>query len=135
MVADHARLRCRESVRPRRNVRRRRRTTKCEGLDAEQAQREHAELTSALAEALRLRTYDRFAPTRLVVTPPATTGTRRAELPISRCCPAEGNPAPRRVAANLRKIAQASREFPRLQGQAAEANHRIGDIRQRLGRF
>jgi tetratricopeptide (TPR) repeat protein len=33
------------------------------------------------------------------------------------------------------KLARAGGEFPKLQSQAAEANFRIGDIRQRLGQF
>jgi eukaryotic-like serine/threonine-protein kinase len=103
-------------------------------LDAEQAQREHAEATSALALEALARTYDRFAPTRLVVTPPTTT-EEGADLPIQPVLPPEAILLLEELLRTYEKIAQASREFPRLQGQAAEANHRIGDIRQRLGRF
>jgi hypothetical protein len=62
-------------------------------LGAEQTQREHAEATSALALEALARTYDRFAPTRLVVTPPTTT-EEGADLPIQPVLPPEAQGVP-----------------------------------------
>jgi tetratricopeptide (TPR) repeat protein len=103
-------------------------------LAAEQAQRENAEATAALALDALNRVYDRFAPTRLVATPPATTEDG-VELPGPQpALPPEAIPLLEDSLRTYEKIAKASGEFPRLQAQAAEANHRIGDIHQRLGR-
>ena len=104
-------------------------------LAAEKTQREQAEQTSALALEALNRTYDRFAPTRLVVTPPATS-EEGVELPSqpSALSP-EAIPLLEDLLRTYEQIAHAAGEFPRLRAQAAEANHRIGDIRRRLGRF
>src|SRR5262249_3708506 len=102
-------------------------------LASETAQREHAEATSELALDALNRIYDRFAPTRLVVTPPSDDAG--AELPVQPALPPEAVRLLEDSLQTYEKIARSSREFPRLQAQAAEANHRIGDIRQRLGRF
>src|SRR5262249_48587430 len=76
----------------------------------------------------------RFAPTRLVATPPATTEDG-VELPGPQpALPPEAIPLLEDSLRTYEKIARASQTFPRLQAQAAEANHRIGDIHQRLGR-
>src|SRR5262249_50299231 len=57
-------------------------------LAAEKAQREHAELTSALALDALNGIYNRFAPTRLVVTP-TTTNEDTVELPVQPALPPE----------------------------------------------
>lgn len=103
-------------------------------LAAEQAQREHAETTSTLALGALTRLYDRFAPIRVVVTP-QTGEEEGAELPAQPVLAPEAVPLLEELLRTYEQIAQSSREFTRLQVQAAEANHRIGDIRQRLGRF
>lgn len=103
-------------------------------LLAEQAQREHAENTSSLALEALNRMYDRFAPTRLVVTPPSST-EEGVEVPLQPSLPPEAVPLMEELLQTYEQIARASGEFPRLQAQAAEANHRIGDIGQRLSRY
>src|SRR5262249_9578418 len=103
-------------------------------LSAEQKQREHAEATSGLALDALNRMYDRFAPTRLVVAPQPSTDDG-AELPPQPVLSPEVAPILEELLLTYEQVAQSSREFPRLQPQAAEANHRIGDIRQRLGRL
>ena len=103
-------------------------------LAAQTRQRERAEATSALALKALNRLYDRFAPTRLVATPPATTADG-VELPAQPLLPPEAVPLLEESLQTFEEIAKASGEFEGLRGQAAEANQRIGDIRQRLGRF
>jgi serine/threonine protein kinase len=102
-------------------------------LGAEKSEREHAEHTSALAIQALNRIYDRFAPTRLVVTP-STTSDEGVELPPQPAAlPPEAIPLLEDLLRTYEEIARASGSFPKLQAQAAEANHRIGDIRRRLG--
>jgi serine/threonine protein kinase len=104
-------------------------------LTAEKAQREQAENTATLALEALNRTYDRFAPSRFVVAP-QTTSEEGIELPAQ---PAALSPEVVPLLEDLLhtygQIARSGGEFPRLRAQAAEANHRIGDIAQRLGRF
>jgi tetratricopeptide (TPR) repeat protein len=103
-------------------------------LAAEQAQREQAELTSAAALTALNQMYDRFAPTRLVVTPPAPDA-EGAELPAQPALPPEAVPLLKDLLRTYEEIAHSAGQFPKLQDQAAEANHRIGDIHQRLGQL
>jgi serine/threonine protein kinase len=104
-------------------------------LAAEKSEREHAEHTSGLALEALNRIYDRFAPTRLVVTP-STTSDEGVELPPQPAAlPPEAIPLLEDLLRTYEEIAQASGSFPKLQAQAAEANHRIGDIRRRLGQY
>ncbi len=103
-------------------------------LAAEQAQREHAEATATLALGALNRMYDRFAPTRLVATAPSTDADG-VELPPQPSLPPEAVPLLEDLLRTYQQIAHSGGEFPRLQAQAAEANHRIGDIHQRLGRY
>jgi serine/threonine protein kinase len=102
-------------------------------LEAEKEQREHAEQTAALALAALNRTYDRFAPTRLVVTPQAT-GIEGVDVTPQPGLPPEAVPLLEDLQRTYEQLALSGTEFPRLRSQAAEANFRIGDIRQRLGR-
>ncbi len=102
-------------------------------LEAETEQREHAEQTAALALAALNRTYDRFAPTRLVVTPQAT-GIEGVDVTPQPGLPPEAVPLLEDLQRTYEQLALSGTEFPRLRSQAAEANFRIGDIRQRLGR-
>ncbi len=80
------------------------------------------------------RIYESFAPTRLVVTPLAATEVG-VELPAQPALPPEVVPLLEDLLRTYEQLARAGGEFPRLQSQAAEANCRIGDISQRLGRF
>jgi tetratricopeptide (TPR) repeat protein len=105
-----------------------------QALAAEKAQRAHAERTSTLALDALNRTFDRFAPARLVVTPPAA-GAEGVEVPPQPALPPVAAALLEDLLRTYEQIAGAAAEFPSLHGQAAEANHRIGDIRQRLGRF
>jgi serine/threonine protein kinase len=103
-------------------------------MDAEKAQREQAENTATLALEALNRTYERFAPTRLVATPQAANA-EGIELPPQPALPPEAVPLLEDLLRTYEQIARSAGAFPRLHGQAAEANHRIGDLRQRLGRF
>ncbi|HVK12772.1 MAG TPA: protein kinase [Gemmataceae bacterium] len=103
-------------------------------LAAETRQRERAEAATALALRALNRLFDRFAPTRLVATPLATTADG-VELPAQPLLPPEAVPLLEESLQTFEEIARASGEFVGLRRQAAEANQRIGDIRQRLGRF
>jgi serine/threonine protein kinase len=103
-------------------------------LAAETAQREHAASTARLALDALNRTYERFAPARLVVTPVAAkeAGT---DLPPQPALPAGAEPLLEDLLHTYEQIAHSGSELPHLHIQAAEAHHRIGDICQRLGRF
>jgi len=103
-------------------------------LAAERSQREHAESVSNLALEALNRTYERFAPTRLVATPPASS-EEGIELPTQPALPPEAIPLLEDLLRTYERIARTGGEFPGLQARAAEANHRIGDICQRLGRW
>src|SRR5205823_4396789 len=103
-------------------------------LAAEKAQREHAERASTLALDALNGIYNRFAPTRLVVTPPVVNDDA-VELPVQPALPPEAIPLMEDLLRTYEQLARAGGEFPKLQAQAAEANYRIGNIRQRLGRL
>jgi tetratricopeptide (TPR) repeat protein len=103
-------------------------------LAAEKAQREHAETTANLALEALNRTYERFAPTRLVVTPQTATGDG-VELPPQPALTPEVARLLEDLLRTYDQIARSAEEFPALHAQAAEANQRIADIRLRLGRF
>jgi tetratricopeptide (TPR) repeat protein/tRNA A-37 threonylcarbamoyl transferase component Bud32 len=104
-------------------------------LDAEKLQRDHAENTATLALEALNRTFDRFAPTRLVVVPPTVTESG-VEIPLR---PAALTPEAVTLLEELlrtyEQIARSGAEFPKLRAPVAEANHRLGDIRRRLGRL
>ena len=110
-----------------------------QALDAQTRQRERAEATSALALEALNRMYDRFAPTRLVVTPPATTPDG-VELPAQPLLPPGGRPAPRRVVADLRgdregerriRGAAGARRRRRTSGSATSASGSAGSRQRR----
>jgi serine/threonine protein kinase len=103
-------------------------------LTAEKAQREQAEQTSTLALDALNRIYERFAPTRMVVSPqePNEAGV---EVPPAPTLPPEAVGLLEDLLRTYDTLARAGGEFPKLQPQAAEANCRIGDICQRLGRL
>jgi serine/threonine protein kinase len=104
-------------------------------LAAEKTERDHAEKTASLALAALSRTYDRFAPNRLVVAPTASNELG-VEIPIQPpTLPPEAIPLLEDLLRTYEQIVETSGEFPTLRPQVAEANHRIGDIRRRLGRF
>jgi eukaryotic-like serine/threonine-protein kinase len=104
-------------------------------LAAEKTQRDHAETTAALALEALNRTYDRFAPSRLVVVPPVSNEVGVELPPQPATLPPEAVLLLEDLLRTYEQIARAGGEFPKLRAQAAEANHRIGDIRRRLGRF
>ncbi len=104
-------------------------------LAAEKTQREHAERTATLSLAALNRIYDHFAPTRLVVTPPATSDEGVELPPQPAALPPDAIPLLEDLLRTYEEIALSGGEFPTLRAQAAEADHRIGDIRRRLGRF
>jgi serine/threonine protein kinase len=106
-----------------------------QALTAEKAQREQAEQTSTLALDALNRIYDRFAPARMVVTPPESNEAAGVELPPAPTLPPEAVGLLEDLLRTYEKLARAGGEFPSLQPQAAEANFRIGDICQRLGRL
>src|SRR5207248_464429 len=108
--------------------------TTAAALAAEKAQREQAEQTSTLALDALNGIYNRFAPTRMVVTPPASDDDA-VELPVQPALPPEAIPLLEELLRTYEKLARSGGEFPKLQAQAAEANYRIGNIRQRLGRL
>jgi serine/threonine protein kinase len=107
-------------------------------LLAEQEQREHAEATSALALQALNRIYDRLAPNRIVVTPelPVEGADNEAiEVPIRPILPKEAAPLLEELLGFYERLAEQGSDYPKLRSQVAEANHRIGDIRQQLGQF
>jgi eukaryotic-like serine/threonine-protein kinase len=103
-------------------------------LASEKLQREHAENVSDLALEALNRTYERFAPNRLVVTPPASN-EEGIEAPAPPALTPEAVPLLEDLLHTYERIARTGGEFPGLQLRVAEANHRIGDICQRLGRL
>ncbi len=107
-------------------------------LRDEQKQREHAEKTSASALDAMNRIYDRFAPSRIVVTPglPAeSTAEDGINLPPQPVLSPEAVPLLQELLGFYEQLAREVGDHSRLQPQAAEANQRIGDIRQRLGQL
>ena len=101
-------------------------------LRAEQDQREQAEAIATESLGAMARVYDRFAPTRLVVTGQTTDEQGVALPPPS--LPPQAVALLEDLLHSYERIALSAGQFPRLRAQAAEANHRIGDIRRRLGR-
>ncbi|OWK41766.1 serine/threonine-protein kinase [Fimbriiglobus ruber] len=105
-----------------------------DALDAEKAQRGQVEELSALALDSLNRTFDQFAPSRLVVAP-APVSEQGVEIPTPPATlPPEAVPLLENLLLTYEQIAARGATLPSLQARAAEANHRIGDIRQRLGR-
>jgi tetratricopeptide (TPR) repeat protein len=105
---------------------------------AEQAQRERAEKTSASALEAMNRIYDRFAPNRILVTPPLpaeSSSEEGVELPPQPVLSPEAIPLLEELLGFYEQVAREGGDYPNLQLQAAEANQRIGDIRQRLGQM
>ncbi len=107
-------------------------------LEAEQKQREHAEKTSASALDAMNQIYDRFAPSRIVVTPALPAGSDAEEgihLPSQPFLSPEAVPLLEALLGFYEQLAREGSDSAKLRAQAAEANQRIGDIRQRLGRI
>jgi tetratricopeptide (TPR) repeat protein/tRNA A-37 threonylcarbamoyl transferase component Bud32 len=107
-------------------------------LAIEQEQREQAEKMSASALEAMNRIYDRFAPSRIVVTPGLPAGSAEgdgANLPPQPVLSPEAVPLLQDLLGFYERLAREGGDYPTLQGQAAEANQRIGDIRQRLGQL
>jgi tetratricopeptide (TPR) repeat protein/predicted Ser/Thr protein kinase len=104
-----------------------------QALSAEKAQREHAEDTSTLALEALNRVYNHFAPTRMVVAPQVSEAG--VEVPSPPTLSPEAVPLLEALLRTYERVARDGREISRLQPQAAEANSRIGDICQRLGRL
>src|SRR5262249_46874141 len=102
-----------------------------ETLAAEKAQREQAEETASLALAALNRTFDQFAPARLVATPPASADGVEVPPPT---LPPEAIGLLEDLLRTYEQVARAGGKYRRLQAQAAEAYHRIGEVHQRLGR-
>ncbi len=103
---------------------------------AEQQQRERAEKSLASALEATNHIYDRLAPNRIIVTPalPAdNSGEEGAELPPQPILSPEAIPLLEELLGFYEQLAREGSDNPKLQFQAAEANQRIGDIRQRLG--
>jgi serine/threonine protein kinase/tetratricopeptide (TPR) repeat protein len=103
-------------------------------LMAEKSQREHAEHTSTLALEALNRIYHHFAPARMVVTPPETDEAE-VQAPPAPTLPPEAVGLLEELLRTYEQLARDAGEFASLRPQAAEANYRIGDIRQRLGRL
>ncbi len=109
-----------------------------DAFDTEQRQREHAEKTSASALEALNRIYVRFAPNRIVVTPLlASDGTSDSavDLPPQPILSPDVVPLLEELLGFYEQFARECSDYPRLREQAAEANQRIGDIRQRLGQL
>jgi serine/threonine protein kinase/tetratricopeptide (TPR) repeat protein len=107
-------------------------------LGAEQTQRARAEHTSILALEALNRIYDHFAPSRIVVTPGLPAGSAAEEgieLPSQPLLSPEVVPLLEELLGFYEQLAGEGGDHPKLQSQAAEANQRIGDIRQRLAQF
>jgi tetratricopeptide (TPR) repeat protein len=83
------------------------------------------------------RIYDRFAPNRIIVTPglPAEGSDDGAEAPPQPVLSPEAVPLLEELLGFYEQLAREGSENPRLRSQAAEAEQRIGDIRQRLGQL
>jgi serine/threonine protein kinase len=107
-------------------------------LEKEQQQREHAEKTTISALEAMNRIYDRFAPSRIVVTPglPADSSDEAGiNLPPQPVLSPEAVPLLQDLLGFYEQLAREVGDYSRLRPQAAEANQRIGDIRQRLGQL
>jgi serine/threonine protein kinase len=103
-------------------------------LETEKSQRAQAEATASLALQALNRTFDRFAPARLIATAPEIS-EEGIELPTRLAAPPESIPLLEDLLRTYERIAREAAGYPNLRPQAAEASHRIGDLRQRLGRL
>jgi tetratricopeptide (TPR) repeat protein len=107
-------------------------------LAAEQAQREHAEKMSASALETLNHVYERFAPSRIVVTPGLGTDSatdEEVDLPSQPVLSPQAVRLLEELLGFYEQLAQEGGDYPKLRAQAAEANQRSGDIHQRLGQF
>ena len=108
-------------------------------LTAEQEQREHAENTSAAALEAMNRIYDRFAPNRIIVAPslPADGSTEEGHRNSAAAHSVAGSGAARwkNCWSSTNRSCARGATIRVFRIQAAEANQRIGDIRQRLGQL
>ncbi|MFQ3650055.1 MAG: serine/threonine-protein kinase [Gemmataceae bacterium] len=103
-------------------------------LEAEKRQRERAEsMASRSLKALNL-IFDGLAPSRLMATAPEIT-EEGIELPPRLAATPESMPLLQKLLTSYEEIARESADYPDLRREAAEAHHRMADLRQRLGRL
>ena len=107
-------------------------------LDGEERERAKAEANAQVAMEALDRIFERFSPSRVVSSPELTVeGADGASVDVP------SPPVLSREAAALLdsmlafydRLAQQAGDDDRLRAKAAEANRRVGDIRQRLGQY
>jgi serine/threonine protein kinase len=101
-------------------------------LASEKHQRQHAEDTLEMALGSLNRIFKHFAPGRLSST---STTEEGVEVPVQPSLPPEAVALLEELSGGYSRIAASASQVPHLQGRAAEAFQRLGDIRQRLGRL
>ncbi len=105
-------------------------------LDGETAQREKAEATSALAWNALDKVMNRFAPSRSLTISERTIedeGGEQIEIPTQLVLSNESAALLEELLQVYDDLAAQGDDDPQYLERIAEANHRVGDIRQRLG--
>jgi len=103
-------------------------------LEAEKRQRERAESMASRSLKALNTIFDGLAPSRLMATAPEIS-EEGIELPPRLAAPPESMPLLQKLLNSYEEIARESADYPDLRREAAEAHHRMADLRQRLGRL
>jgi tetratricopeptide (TPR) repeat protein len=103
-------------------------------LEAEKRQRTRAESMASRSLRALNTTFDGLAPSRLMATAPEIT-EEGIEVPTRLAATPESIPLLEKLLESYEEIARESADYPDLRREAAEAHHRMADLRQRLGRL
>ena len=104
----------------------------------EKEQRKNAEMTSELALEALDRIFERFAPNRIVAPSALTIENaegQQIEVPVPAVLSDEAAALLEDLLVFYDRLAERGDDDSRFQRKIAEANRRVGDIRQRLGQF
>ena len=107
-------------------------------LQGEALQRAKAEANASLATEALDRIFERFSPTRMRIAPQTSlerTGVETIDVPSSPILTQEAAGLLEEMLPFYDRLAQQSGDSAKLRAEAAEANRRVGAIRQRLGQF
>jgi tetratricopeptide (TPR) repeat protein len=103
-------------------------------LETEKSQRARAESMASRSLKALNTIFDGLAPSRLMATAPEINEDG-IELPTRLAATPESIPLLQKLLQSYEEIARESAAFPDLRREAAEAHHRMADLRQRLGRL
>jgi eukaryotic-like serine/threonine-protein kinase len=107
-------------------------------LRGEELERARAETNAGLAVEALDRMFERFSPTRMRVLPQASLEGTQGDSGVAPSSPMLSKEAAALLEEMLPfydRLAQQTGKDDKLRARTAEANRRVGDIRQRLGQF